>query len=116
MLDLLVLARTRKPTRSRGARLGRAVLVLGAIGGEIGAIWLRAGRPGGNVVVRCRQGHLFTTIWIPAVSVKSLRLGFWRLQRCPVGQHWSLVTPVKDSELSDEQRREAGQHRDVRLP
>jgi hypothetical protein len=116
MLDLLALARTHKTTRSRSARLRGAVLVLAGISGELVAIWLRAGRLGGNVVVRCRQGHLFTTIWIPGVSVKSLRLGLWRLQRCPVGQHWSLVTPVKNSELSDEQRHEAGEQRDLRLP
>lgn len=83
---------------------------------EAGALWLRSGRFGGNVVVRCRQGHLFTTIWIPGTSVKSLRLGFWRVQRCPVGHHWSLVRPVRESELTDEQRSEAAAHRDIRLP
>ena len=71
---------------------------------------------GGNVVVRCRRGHLFTTIWVPGVTVKALKLGWWRLQWCPVGRHVSLVTPVRDSELTDEQRRSAGQHRDVRIP
>ena len=34
---------------------------------------------GKNSVVRCRRGHLFTTVWIPGASVKSLRLGLWRL-------------------------------------
>jgi hypothetical protein len=71
---------------------------------------------GGNVVVRCRQGHLFTTIWIPGASLKAIRLGWARLQRCPVGKHWTLVTPVRDSDLSDEDRRAAAQHRDVRIP
>jgi hypothetical protein len=52
---------------------------------------------GGRVVVRCRDGHVFTTLWIPGVSVTSLRLGPWRYQRCPVGHHWSLVTPVRVS-------------------
>lgn len=69
-----------------------------------------------NTVVRCRQEHLFTTIWIPGVSVKSLRLGWARLQYCPVGRHWTLVTPVKDSDLSDEDRQFAAEHRDVRIP
>ena len=41
------------------------------------------------------RGHLFTTIWIPGGSLKSLRFGWWRYQRCPVGHHWSVVTPVK---------------------
>jgi hypothetical protein len=71
---------------------------------------------GGNVVVRCRQGHLFTTIWIPGASLKSLRLGWSRFQRCPVGRHWSLVTPVKPSALSDEERRTAAGNRDIRIP
>lgn len=71
---------------------------------------------GGNVIVRCRDGHLFTTIWIPAASVKSVRLGPWRVQRCPVGNHWSLVAPVKRSELSDEELAFAAQHRDARVP
>jgi hypothetical protein len=71
---------------------------------------------GGNVVVRCRQGHLFTTIWIPGASLKAVRLGWARLQRCPVGKHWSLVTPVKESELTDEEKKSAAAHRDVRIP
>ena len=79
-------------------------------------LWLRTGRPGGNIVVRCRDGHLFTTIWIPAVSVKALRLGWWRVQRCPVGRHWSLVTPVNESNLSGRERRSARQHRDLPVP
>ena len=51
---------------------------------------------GGRQLVRCRSGHVFRTIWIPGVSVKSLRLGWWRAQYCPVGRHWSVVSPVKD--------------------
>jgi hypothetical protein len=71
---------------------------------------------GGNVVVRCRQGHLFTTIWIPGASLKAIRLGWARLQRCPVGKHWTLVTPVKDATLTHEERTRAAQHHDVRIP
>jgi hypothetical protein len=71
---------------------------------------------GGNVVVRCRQGHLFTTIGIPGVKLKGLDLGVARLQRCPVGRHWSLVVPVRDSDLTDEERQFARAHHDVRIP
>ena len=71
---------------------------------------------GGETIVRCRQGHLFTTIWIPGGSLKAVRLGWARLQRCPVGKHWSLVVPVKESDLTEEERREAHDHRDVRIP
>jgi hypothetical protein len=59
---------------------------------------------------------LFTTIWIPGASVKSLRLGWWRFQHCPVGSHWSIVTPVKKSDLTEEQKRSAGEHKDIRIP
>lgn len=70
----------------------------------------------GNLVVRCRRGHLFTTIWIPGASLKAIRLGWWRFQRCPVGGHWSIVAPVRRSELSAGERREALRRRDVRVP
>ncbi|HWF50258.1 MAG TPA: hypothetical protein VG294_06380 [Solirubrobacteraceae bacterium] len=73
-------------------------------------------RLGPDTVVRCRQGHLFTTIWIPGASVKSLRLGWWRFQWCPVGRHWTLVIPVKESELTDDERRLAAEHKDIRIP
>jgi hypothetical protein len=71
---------------------------------------------GGDTIVRCSKGHLFTTIWLPGASLKSIRLGISRYQHCPVGHHWALVTPVKDSELTDEDRRLAAEHHDVRIP
>ena len=61
---------------------------------EVAVLRRRGQGFGGRVAVRCRDGHVFTTLWIPGASVTSLRLGPWRYQRCPVGQHWSLVTPV----------------------
>lgn len=71
---------------------------------------------GGNLIVRCRRGHLFTTLWIPGASVKALRLGWVRFQWCPVGHHWGLVTPVKDSELSATEKCLARVQHDFRLP
>jgi len=71
---------------------------------------------GGSLVVRCRRGHLFTTLWIPGVSVKAFRFGWWRAQRCPVGPHWSIVTPVRESDLSAREQRRASQVRDTRIP
>jgi hypothetical protein len=97
--------------RRRAAVLGVASLLV-----EISGVWLRAGRLGGKVVVRCRSGHLYTTVWIPGASVKSVRLGFWRFQRCPVGRHWSIVTPVRESDLSEREQRMAREKRDIRLP
>ena len=97
-------------------RVARAVgVALAAVGVEAAALRLRGYRVG-NVIVRCRQGHLFTTIWVPGASLKSLRLGFWRVQRCPVGRHWTVVTPVKEADLSEDERRSAHDVRDIRIP
>jgi hypothetical protein len=71
---------------------------------------------GGNTIVRCSKGHLFTTIWIPGASLKSIRLGPWRVQRCPVGGHWALVRPVKETDLTSDERQASTAHRDVRIP
>lgn len=103
---------TRK--RSRRRRAGRIAAVAMLV--ETAGLWLRTRRIGGKLIVRCRAGHLFTTIWIPAASVKSLRLGLWRVQRCPVGRHWSLVTPVNENEPSEDERRFAREHQDIPLP
>jgi len=91
-------------------------MLVAAVVAEAAAMKLRGYPIGGNLVVRCRKGHLFTTLWIPGVSVKAVRLGLWRVQHCPVGRHWSLVTPVRPSELSESDRRLAHERRDVRLP
>jgi hypothetical protein len=99
---------------SKRRRAGRIAVVAMLV--ETAGLWLRARKIGGNVVVRCRTGHLFTTIWIPAASVKALRLGWWRIQRCPVGRHWSLVTPVNESKLTERERRSAREHHDIKLP
>lgn len=80
------------------------------------AMKLRGYPVGGNLVVRCRKGHLFTTLWIPGASLKSLRFGWWRVQRCPVGNHWSFVTPVKESELTDDEKRVARERKDTWIP
>ena len=71
---------------------------------------------GKDTVVRCRRGHLFTTVWIPGASVKSLRLGPWRIQWCPVGRHVALVHPVKAADLTNAEREFAAEHHDVLVP
>ena len=40
----------------------------------------------------------------------------WRFQRSPVGRHWSLVTPVDESTLTEDERRFAHEHHDFPLP
>ena len=107
----------RRQNRKSHGRFRRTAIIAGAVVLlEAAALRIRSGRLGGNVVVRCRRGHLFTTIWIPGGSLKSLRFGWWRYQRCPVGHHWSLVTPVKTIELTEQERRIASETRDVRVP
>jgi hypothetical protein len=64
--------------------------------------WFRA-RDDGPAVVRCRDGHLFSTVWVPFGSFKALRFGRLRFQRCPVGDHWTFVERV-DDELTDTER------------
>jgi hypothetical protein len=106
--------RRRNDKRPSRKRIVRSVAV--AVAFETISLWLRSGKLGGNIVVRCRDGHLFTTIWIPAVSIKAVRLGPWRVQRCPVGHHWTIVTPVKEAQLSPDELAAAREHRDRRLP
>ena len=71
---------------------------------------------GANTIVRCRQGHVFTTIWIPGIKLKEIDLVVARIQRCPVGHHWSLVVPVRPETLSAEDRDFAQSHHDIKIP
>jgi hypothetical protein len=111
------------PARRRGRRRGareslrrRWKVVAAALGLEAAAMWLRGYAVPGRVVVRCRDGHLFTTIWIPGASLKALRFVLWRFQYCPVGHHWTVVTLVRRSDLSEEERVRAAQVRDLAIP
>jgi hypothetical protein len=76
----------------------------------------RNGRPalGGEILVRCGRGHLFRTHWSPLGSFTAIRLGSARFQHCPVGDHWSLVRPVDESELTAADRRAVEQDDGVR--
>jgi len=71
---------------------------------------------GVNTVVRCRQGHLFSTIWIPGIKLKEIDLVVARVQYCPVGHHWSLVVPVRDVAMTEEERQLALAHHDIKIP
>jgi hypothetical protein len=60
----------------------------------------------GKTAVRCSKGHLFRTTWIAGGSLKAVRLGpRTRFQHCPVGKHGAIVHPVKEQELSSEDRK-----------
>lgn len=94
----------------------RRLLLLAGLLAEPVAMRARGYPIGGNLIVRCRDGHLFTTLWVPSASIKALRLGWVRFQWCPVGRHWSLVTPVKNTELTAKERRRARSEHDLPLP
>lgn len=84
-------------------------VALPIIGGLVIARVLYAVKKGrspivGGIVVRCSRGHVFRTVWSPLGSLTSIRLGFARFQYCSVGHHWSLVRPVADSDLTDDDR------------
>ena len=98
-------------------RVVRTVLVVAGVitGGTL--IARRLGyNLGTNTLVRCRQGHVFTTIWIPGVKLKEIDLVIARIQRCPIGNHWSLVVPVRAADLSEEDREFAQAHHDIKIP
>jgi hypothetical protein len=109
------MSETETPQKSRRG-LRRLAIAVGLVALETIAMRLRGYRIGRNVIVRCQSGHLFTTTWIPGGSVKSLRFLWWRVQRCPVGRHWTVITPVRESDLNAWQRRSAHRHRDTPLP
>jgi hypothetical protein len=91
-------------------------IVVATLAGTTAYAYRRGSGGGGRTVVRCRDGHLYTTIWIPGVSFKSVRLGRYRWQYCPIGRHWAMVTPVRDDELTPRERELAAAHHDRRVP
>jgi hypothetical protein len=101
------------------ARRKRGLIATAAVAAAYAAGTIAARRLGYslglNAVVKCRAGHVFSTIWIPGGSLKSLRLGFWRVQWCPVGRHVSLVHPLREAEITDDIRQAATRH-DTRIP
>jgi hypothetical protein len=86
------------------------IVVLALVGITVVVINMVVRRKGysipGRTVVRCSKGHLFVTTWVEGGSLKAVRLGpLRRYQRCPVGNHWAIVHPVKEEDLTDEERR-----------
>ena len=127
MLAVATASTPGRPTQEGG--LGRHVTytrrVFGlAVGVAVLAIVLTAvliaGRAqtgaGFERIVRCRAGHLFTTTLVPGVSLKAVRLWNVRFERCPVGRHWTTVTPVDVSTLTPEEIEAARSRHDIRIP
>ena len=93
---------------SPGLIVGVAVLaVVGLAVAALNAVMRKRGYAiPGRTAVRCSAGHLFTTTWIEGGSLKAVRLGpVTRYQRCPVGRHWAIVHPVRDEDLTEDERR-----------
>ena len=96
-----------------GLALGLAILV------AVVAVLLVAGARSGDRferIARCRAGHLFMSTVVPGASLKAVRLGRVRFQRCPVGNHWTLVGWVDASTLTPEEISQAHARHDVRIP
>src|SRR5487761_2055490 len=103
---------TAGPTDSRHRRRLKLFAFIAMSNVVAGALARRRGFAiGMNTIVRCRQGHLFSTIWLPGASVKALRLGPFRFQHCPGVQHWTFVVPVRNATLSEAELRDANAHR-----
>ncbi len=66
----------------------------------------------GEVVARCSQGHLFTTVWVGNFNWRRVDVGFAKIQRCPVDGHLTVVRPVEMSSLTPEEKKLAKQNRD----
>jgi hypothetical protein len=86
------------------------IIVLVVIGIAVIGINVAMRRKGysvpGKTAVRCSKGHLFRTTWIAGGSLKAVRLGpTTRFAHCPVGKHWAIIHPIKDADLSEEDRR-----------
>lgn len=90
-----------------------AVVILAVVAIRVGRMSRRRGyRYGRDVIVRCRDGHLFMTTWIPMVSFKAIRFGLVRYQHCPVGDHFTAVRLMRDDELTPAERLAASRHHD----
>lgn len=86
-----------------------ALGVLVVIGGLTVLLNVRARRAGydipGKTPVRCSKGHLFLTTWVMGGSFTKVRLNpMLRWGRCPVGPHWATLRPVREADLTDEER------------
>jgi hypothetical protein len=100
--------RLRVATVAPGLIIGIVLLVAAAVSVVlINGIMRRRGYSiPGKTVVRCSRGHLFSTTWIEGGSLRAIKLGpKTRYQHCPVGKHWAVVHPVKEEDLSEEDRR-----------
>ena len=76
----------------------------------------RTSAKGSDTVVRCCAHHLFTTSWAADSGFTVGRYGPMRFERCPVTRHWSLVTPARTDELTEEQQQAGAAFHGARVP
>ncbi|MDG6106974.1 hypothetical protein Daura_28020 [Dactylosporangium aurantiacum] len=94
-----------------------ALVILGVVVLRVARVSQQRGyRFGRDVIVRCRDGHLFMTTWVPGMSFKAVRLGLLRYQHCPVGDHFTAVRLMRDGDLTPAERLQAARHRDNGVP
>ena len=94
-----------------GIVIGVVVLVI-----VLAVVLARIASSGGTErIARCGKGHLFTSTVIPGASLKAIRLGNARFQRCPYG-HWSIVRWVNPATLTPEELAGAHSHHDSPIP
>jgi hypothetical protein len=63
-------------------------------------------------IVRCSRGHLYRTIWWRWGSLKAVRLGVARYQRCPVCRRWRMTRRVRREDLTPAELAEAAVNHD----
>lgn len=67
-------------------------------------------------IVECSSGAYYSTIWVPLVSFKALRLGNTRVQPCPIHHKWEKTWLVAPDTLEPEVLAKARATRDSRIP
>ncbi|GAA6525385.1 hypothetical protein [Intrasporangium sp. DVR] len=75
----------------------------------------RAGE-GFVVIARCARGGLFETLWVPGASLRAIRLGRYRIMRCPVHDRVEVVHVVDPATLTPQERAAAASHPAGRIP
>jgi hypothetical protein len=93
-----------------------AVIVLIVVVATVALATLSARSRGFQRIARCNAGHYFTSTVVPGASLKAIRLGWVRFQKCPVGNHWAIVSWVDPASLTDEQRVQAQAYHDTPIP
>lgn len=115
-------ARRKIVTAQSAIRLGACLAAVIAVGSLAARTRTRRRERGAyatageQTTVRCCAHHLFMTMWAPESAFTVGRYGPMRMQRCPVAEHWSLVTPADPARLTEEQRSAAAAFHDERLP